>query len=129
MRSLNNNSIVTITDKQGNALYDFGGVMLPVEVLSKERVDPSAKEGYPMEWYRGMVKFGAVKVFVEDTSCGLEFGDRYFANVSIGEERVHVSFDQVSNETKEECRRTTPSLPEGMAWAYACAARRILDRI
>lgn len=129
MRSSINNSIITITDKQGNALYDFGGVVLPVTVLSKERLDPSAEEGYPTEWYRGTVKFGSVEVCLTDTSCGLEFGARFFADVTVGKETVKTSFDQVSNEFKEECGRTTPSLTEGMAWAYAHAARRILNGI
>lgn len=127
MRS-NNNTIVTTTNMQGKALYDFGGVMLPIEVLFKERLDPSAKEGAPAEWFHGEIRFGKVDVYLNDTSVP-DWGARYFANIKLGNETVSVSLDYVSNERKEECGRTTPSIPIRMAWAYARAARQILRRI
>lgn len=129
MRSSINNTIVTTTDAQGNTLCNFGGVMLPIKVLFKERLDPSATEAPSVKWYHGEVKFGKVNVYLNDTSCLPDWGARYFANIKIGNETVSVSLDYVSNEAEEECGRPTPSIPERMAWAYARAARRILREI
>lgn len=122
-----NNTTVTFTDTQGNALYDFGGVVLPVHIEGASGCAPATWTR--PEWFFGAVYFGAIRVEVDDTSCSPDFGERFDVEVTLGAEKARGNVDYVSTEPRDDWGRdpqAAASLPLPLVKRLAEAARAVL---